>query len=1529
MTNEESTSLRVPVFNGEEKKFQSWWIKFQAYARVKGFHGVLSDSGITIEEEDIETLENKPSHGSGTTGARTADEEKQLKLGKKNLTAMAHLTMAFGTEALLNKISVVSSSDWPGGLAFQLVDLIKEKCAPKDRMAVVERTRKMNAVQLNKGADPANLFEQIKSVENQFSDLPQKLTENDKIAVVLEKAAEEYGVILSNTAREKGNHLAMDDLEDAMKIQWRITKGTKETKSESAKEYVLSAFTGKCYKCGKVGHKADKCPNAENSSKNEGNKSGGGRQFTGKCHTCGQTGHKAAQCWDDDKNAHLRPSWWKPRRNREKGLSAAEGSNTESAGQGNEYVLMTMNRMRFNATSNILNDPNVFIGDTGASSDTTASDLGFKNVKPAKASDNIVDASGNSMTGKITGDVSGVICDKYGSEKCDAIIKEMVYSPDAEYNLFSLTKRLEDGFKLGGDKNAIWISKGDIKITFDIKISTPKGAIFAVYFKRKLGDNDEVAAVIADRKKVINANTVHGLVGHMNDVSGRQVMKYLGYDIARKSMTPCGACAEAKAKQRSLPSRVETVRTVVNPKQRASVANGRIFLDISSVKSPKLLKVNVTKPNWRLMVDERTELKWTNFYDTKDEMVEPTCEMFHKWKLEGKPVGIVRCDNAGENMKLKDQCKSADWKLGIDFEWTARATPQQNSLVEVGFTTIGDRGRAMMIAANISYAMRFVLFKEAYACATLLDGLVVVEINGEIKTRLEHWGADLPKWTRALRTWGEAGVVKLKSSTSPKMANKGLTCVFVGYAIDHAEGVYRMWNPTTGRIHVSRDVVWLKRMYYQRQQTAIEIRTGVDSGVGESMVTNTTTPTVTPSPGVNVTPTSSANSSVSDEVSEGHNKSMETLGSYRQMNALVDSVIESESESESEENEEVIVNENESESATESATVTRSGRVSQPPSWHSNYEASYAAMLLTKAEQNYYANLKEMAVLGMSVEDGQIENEVVGVGAGLGGGFYNTSELRPMKFKEAMKVDREGWTKAVKEEHERMVTNGVWKAVKKKDVPSGAKILTSTWACKLKSNGTKRARINGRGYEQIDGVHYDSSSISSPVTNDATVRIIFVLGLMADWIGKISDVKGAFLKGDLDTDKEQMYMHVPEGFEEFYGNDELLQLLKAIYGTKQAAMAFLRELLKCMKDMKYGRSGADPCLYFKWVAIGLVVWVSWIDDCMCWGPKSVVPKENKEFMARFDCDDVGEVVEYVGCKIDRDAEKGSMKITQPVMIQSFSDEFETSEKRPSTPAEAGTVLEPCSDGAKVDSKRHTYFRKGVGKLLHMTRWSRPEVQNSVRELARHGSKPCEAHVKAMHRVMDHCKGTAKRGWSLNPDRKWDGKDKSFKFCVHGMSDSDFAKCPVTRRSVSGYAAFLEGAAVSVKSAMQRTVALSVTEAELIAAVQCAQDMLYIKKVLESMGLQVELPMVLKVDNSGAVDLANNWSAGGRTRHVETRMFFLRDLKEAGIIKTVWTKGSENPVDMFTKNLAGPAFQKCAKVFVGEDEYNGKRVEFSE
>ena len=110
---------------------------------------------------------------------------------------------------------------------------------------------------------------------------------------------------------------------------------------------------------------------------------------------------------------------------------------------------------------------------------------------------------------------------------------------------------------------------------------------------------------------------------------------------------------------------------------------------------------------------------------------------------------------------------------------------------------------------------------------------------------------------------------------------------------------------------------------------------------------------------------------------------------------------------------------------------------------------------------------------------------------------------------------------------------------------------------KKKGNGRLRARINGRGYEHIDGIYYESNDIHVPVTNNTTVRVVMVLALTTGWLGLIVDVLGVFLKGELDfKGKERMYLKVPQGFESKYSKEVVVWLLKAFYGTNQAAMIF-------------------------------------------------------------------------------------------------------------------------------------------------------------------------------------------------------------------------------------------------------------------------------------------------------------------------------------------------------------------------------------
>jgi hypothetical protein len=123
----------------------------------------------------------------------------------------------------------------------------------------------------------------------------------------------------------------------------------------------------------------------------------------------------------------------------------------------------------------------------------------------------------------------------------------------------------------------------------------------------------------------------------------------------------------------------------------------RIFLDISTIKNKD--DKRVYKSNWRIMVDEHTELKISDFFDTKSGMVEPTCAKLYKWNQNGIKVKKIRLDNAGENKLLQQRADSKDWKLAIDFEFTSAMTPQQNHLAEIAFATLSNRGR--VYRANI------------------------------------------------------------------------------------------------------------------------------------------------------------------------------------------------------------------------------------------------------------------------------------------------------------------------------------------------------------------------------------------------------------------------------------------------------------------------------------------------------------------------------------------------------------------------------------------------------------------------------------------------------------------------------------------------------------------------------------------------------------------------------------------------------------------------------------------------------------
>ena len=1030
------------------------------------------------------------------------------------------------------------------------------------------------------------------------------------------------------------------------------------------------------------------------------------------------------------------------------------------------------------------------------------------NIRKATQESAITIGNGECEEATAIADIPGTICDQHGREHGHGTLRDVILLENGKYNLFSLTKMMLEGWTLGGDKEAIWLSKGDQTITFDIKIPTPKGVIYAMYMKR----DDEVAGagVTNDAPLTMSIAQAHDKLGHCSEDATRRGAKALGWHLTKGSLKPCAACAAAKAKQKNVPKYTEN--------EPSKTSNGRIYLDIATLKDYSDGPTG-TMPNWRIMVDERTQLKFSDFYATKNGMIEPTCVQFKKWQQAGMPVKNVRMDNAGENIALQTMTEAKEWQFGINFEYTARDTPQQNSLAEVGFASLASKGRALLHRANVPLDMRYKLWKAAFKTATLLDGLASITLDGKTATRYEHWSGTNPDFAQHLRIWGEAGTVKTCSKQTPKVVDRGVHCMMIGYAIDHTGDCYLMWNPITNGVHTTRDVIWLKRMFFEQPLAPVTLvvnpHLDVDVLVGqarEGVVRQD-------EPNNDLSNKQSAEEEIETETTDKAEAEdpVARSGYGRALRAparLIDEM-----------------------GAAQIPVELGAAQIQQQNDLVDSYEIGLSA-----AEQHYYAAMREFP-----------PGEVMCVGAGLGGGFGTTQKLHVMKYNEALEKEPEKWYDAVQEEHERMEEHKVFQPTLKTDLPKGAKVLTSTWAMKKKANGTYRARVNARGYEQVDGVHYDEDTKSAPVVNGATIHIVLIMMLMSVlWIAEVLDVQGAFLYGEF-LEGEVLYMKVPQGFEQYYPANCVLLLLKTIYGLKQAAYAFWRRLVQAFQGMGYARNKADPCLYFKWTIHGLVLWVSWVDDCLVCGTRKAVDIAKSQMKGNFSCDEIGELKEYVGCKINHNKEERAMKITQPVMIQSFEDEFDLpGGAAPNTPAVAGSILVKGEAEDNMPLPEQTTYRSGVGKLLHMMWWSRPEMLNSLRELSRMMSGATAGHMNAMLRAMKYCVATPNRGIELRPNEVWDGSP-DFEFTITGRSDSDYAKDLDTRRSVSGYSSFLCGAPVTMKSQTQRCVTLSVTEAELVGATSCAQDMIFGMRVVESMGLKVKKPMILKVDNKGSKD----------------------------------------------------------------------------
>ena len=521
-----------------------------------------------------------------------------------------------------------------------------------------------------------------------------------------------------------------------------------------------------------------------------------------------------------------------------------------------------------------------------------------------------------------------------------------------------------------------------------------------------------------------------------------------------------------------------------------------------------------------------------------------------------------------------------------------------------------------------------------------------------------------------------------------------------------------------------------------------------------------------------------------------------------------------------------------------------------------------------------------------------------------------SSGCDPRGFDWAMRgPDAALWQNAMDKEFRALIDFETWEYVQ---LPEGARAIGSSWVLKIKynSDGTVqlyKARVVARGDHQRAGVDFNKTW--APVCRLESVRVLIALAAQEGWEMFQSDVDNAFLNSDVDAD---IYVRQPRGYKRYGPNGEelVLKLKKALYGIKQAPYLWNSLLHKFLVGQGMQRSEVDPCIYFRFDEDGgVTICAIYVDDIVFTGSNTAGIEQLRGALSeRFKIKDLGELNHFLGIKVERAG--SGIKLSQERYAETLLERFGMAESHPvSTPLVPKVKLTKAMSPATASERQlmqSVPYRQAVGGLMYLAVATRPDIANSVRDVARFLNDPGWQHWMAVKHILRYLRGTSGVGLTYKP----------LSDDLRGFADSDWANCPETSRSVTGHVFILAGASVSWRSRSQKTVALSSSEAEYYALGDAGGQAVFLRQLLDELGRGISGPTTIAEDNRGCIGMVANEVPHSRTKHIRLRHHYIRELARDGVIAVEAVSSRNQLADMFTKNLNGVALRRMRALVMG-------------